>query len=106
VLALGAAVNNCLDGQSALDEADRAILLLDNRMSEILAGAVRVEGDAIEQMEGSFAGMTLRQSSLPVEAVDRDGANITGIRAITLEARWTSGRQEQTREVTFYVSGI
>ncbi len=103
VLALGRAVSNCLDGQMALREATRARLVLGNRMSEILTGAVRVDEETSEPLEGEATGMTLRQSAVPLEAEDENGNEVNGLSVVTLVAQWTSGGESQQSDLTFYL---
>lgn len=104
VIALGMAVNNCLDGQTALREAARARQLLENRMSELLAGASPAEAGA-QELEGEGAGITLEQTIAPLEAEDENGEPVTGLQIVTLSAVWTSGGEPQRTDLTFYLSG-
>lgn len=104
VIGLAYAVNNCLDAQAAMAEADRARLALENRMSEIFGGAVA--GDAAEtvQLEGAFDGISMKQTVVPLEADDEEGNAITGLNVVTLTAEWVSAGEKQSRQISFYVS--
>lgn len=105
IIALGMAVNNCLDGQTALREAALARQILENRMSEILANAVTVEPESRQELEGEGAGITLEQTAVPLEAEDENGNKVTGLQVVTLSAVWESGGEEQRTDVTFYMPG-
>lgn len=104
VLSLGAAVSNCLDGQMALREASRARLVLNNRMNEILSGAVRADRDQSEPLGGEATGITLKQSVVPLDAEDEKGLKVNGLAVVTLSARWNSAGEPQQSDVTFYLA--
>jgi len=105
IVALGMAVNNCLDGQAALREAARARQILENRMSEILAHATAVEPELKQALEGEGAGITLEQTAVPLEADDENGNEVVGLQVVTLSAVWESAGEPQRTDVTFYMAG-
>jgi hypothetical protein len=104
ILALGASVNNCLNAGLAKDEDQNARLALMNRMSEIEAGSVFVDNPTEEKLKGMFEGITLKQSRAPLKLKNEKDLLLTGLFNITLEAQWVSGRQPQSKVVSFYVN--
>ena len=103
ILALGKAVNNCLDSDVARGEDERARLALTNRMAEIESGAVFVDVPREEKLTGMFEGITLKQERKQLDLKNENNQPLTGLFNVTIEARWMSGRQPQEKSVSFYV---
>ncbi len=103
VLALGGAVNNCLVAHNLQQDDVRARLALGNRMAEIEAGSVPLADSAVENLKGTFEGMKLKQTRVPLKRKNEKKQDITGIYAVTLLVSWKADGQELSRELSFYV---
>lgn len=103
VLALGHAVNNGLTAEIARSESERARMALANRMAEVESGAIVVERDTSEKLEGRFRGMTLKQSRRPLKFKNQDGKELDNLYEVTLSVHWQTGGQEQSQGISFYV---
>jgi hypothetical protein len=102
VLSLGKCVTNCLDAERIKAEGTLARRALENRLSELEAGAHPLV-DSQELLPGPFAGVTLRQQCRPLSRRNEKGVEMTGLQAVTLEALWRSGRETRSRQLVFYV---
>ena len=103
VLALGQAVNNCLVAMRLQQDDTRARLALNNYFAEIEAGSVQLADSKVEDLKGTFEGMKLKQTRVPLKRKNEKEQDITGIYAVKLEVAWTSDGQDLTRELEFYV---
>lgn len=104
VIGLGACVSNGMNAEIVRSEDARARLALSNRMAEIERGAVKVDVAKSEELKGLFEGMVLKQSAKPWTAINEKQQAINGISEVTLEVSWVSGRQPQSKSISFYVS--
>lgn len=103
VLSLGHCVSNCLAVQRVKAQDNLARRALENRLEEIRSGAVVVSAGSTELLQGSFAGLTLRQTSTPLLRKNETGQDLTGLQNITLEVSWLDQAESHTRLLTFYV---
>ncbi len=103
VIALGRCVNNCLSAEIARAEDERARLALENRMAEIESGEVVIEDPKTEELEGRFAGLTLKQSRTQLKVKNEKNEDILGLYKIDLEVDWNNGNEPQVKQLTFYV---
>lgn len=103
ILALGGAVNNCLVVQRMKQDDVRARLALGNRAAEIESGSVALSDSKTEDLKGSFEGMKMKQTRVPLKRKNEKGQDITGIYAVTLEVTWKADGQDLSRELNFYV---
>ena len=102
VLALGAAVNNCLVAERFKEEDSRARRALGNRIAEIEAESVKLTDSSTEELKGFFEGMTLKTTRVPVKKKNEKEQDILGIYSVRLEVMWKSDGADQAREITFY----
>lgn len=103
VLALGRCVNNCLAAQGAQKDDQRARLALENRMAQIEAGEVLTEKPLEDKLEGMFAGMTLKQTRVPLNKQNEKNEDLTGLYELTLEVDWDSPDGPQAKTLSMYV---
>jgi hypothetical protein len=103
VLALGHCVENAMFATRLKDEDARIRRLLQNRMTEIEVGAVPLGDKSVEELKGMFTGVKLTTTREPLERKNEQDQEIFGIFQVTLKATWISDRQEQARDLTFYV---
>jgi Tfp pilus assembly protein PilV len=102
-LALGRAVENCLNASALSEEENRVRLLLANRMAEIQSSPVHPDASKEEKVDTGYGTVRLVQKSVPEELQEPDNTIITGITRVTLSALWTRNGVEQSKQVVFYV---
>jgi type II secretory pathway component PulJ len=103
VLSLGRCVDNCISAEAARNEDQRARLALENRMAQIEAGEVNISQLKTDKLEGMFAGMTLKQSRKPLGAKNEKNEPLNGLYQVEVEANWMSGKEPQSKKLSFYV---
>ena len=103
VLALGRSVQNCLNASSLSAEDARVRLLLSNRMAEIQVTPTVPDPSKESKIDTGYGIVRLIQKTVPVNMVEDDGTDLTGIRIVTLTAEWLSGGTMQRKQLEFYV---
>ena len=103
VVALGRAVENCLNASAISAEEDVVRQILSNQMAEIQV-AQGVPEDAKEFKIDSVNGVVkLIQKSVPIELTEPDNTILDGINLVTLTAQWQQGGISQSKQIKFYV---
>ena len=104
VLALGKCVNRCIAAQIAVTEDQRARLALENRMAQIEGGELKVSvGEKKEELKGMFAGMSISQKKTPTKLKNENNKLLDRLDVVDLEVTWMSGREPQSKSLSFYV---
>ena len=103
VLALGRAVENCLNASALSEEENRVRQVLANRMAELQASPGRPDAAKELNVDTGYGVVKLIQKSVPEELVDEDNTIITGINRVTLRAEWTREGTKQNKQLVFYV---
>lgn len=99
MLALGRCVGSCVDGEEARRWDAAARVALDNRRSEIEAGAVAMD----PKREVLRNDLALVQTHTPLAWKDEQGKSLDGLSEIRLEASWKCGSVRQSKTLAFYV---
>ena len=103
VLALGRAVENCLNASTLNAEENAVQQILSNRMAEIQA-ARGVPDQAKEfKINSGYGLIKLVQKSAPAELTEPNKTVLNGINLVTLSAQWQRGGASQSRQIRFYV---
>jgi len=103
VLALGRAVQNCLNASTLSAEENVVQQILTNRMAEIQA-ARGVPDQAKEfKLNSGYGPVKLIQRSVPAELTELNKTMLNGINLVTLIAQWQRGGVSQSRQIRFYV---
>jgi hypothetical protein len=103
VLALGRAVENCLNASTLSAEENVVQQILSNRMAEIQA-ARGVPDQAKEfKINSGYGPVKLIQKSAPAELTEPNKTMLNGINLVTLIAQWQRGGVFQSRQIRFYV---
>src|SRR4029450_4155949 len=103
VLALGRAVQNCLNASTLNAEEEEVRQMLSNRMAEIQA-APGVPDRAKElKINSGYGIVKLVQKSGPGELPERNNTRLNGINLVTLTAQWERGGISQSKQIKFYV---
>ncbi len=103
VLALGRAVENCLNASELSEEENRVRQLLGNRMAELQATPQTPDASKEDKINTGYGVVRLIQKSQPKELTNSDDTTIGGITQVTLTAQWSRGGVTQNKQLVFYV---
>lgn len=103
VLALGAAVENCINASGLSAEEDRVRQILSDRMAEIQATPGYPDNKKETKVATGYGEVILVQQSVPAGLKGENNTELTGINLITLTAQWKRGGVQQSRKVAFYI---
>ncbi len=103
VLALGRAVENCLNASVLSQEENRVRLLLSNRMAEIQATPQTPDDSREDKIDTGYGIVRLVQKAAPKELENSDNTIVGGITQVTLTAEWSRGGANQNKRIVFYV---
>jgi hypothetical protein len=102
VLALGRAVENCLNASTLNAEEDRVRQILSNRMAEIQTTPGFPDAAKELKIDTGYGVVKLIQKSAPA-GLKEENIELGGINLVTLTARWTRSGSTQSRQLQFYV---
>jgi hypothetical protein len=102
VLALGRAVENCLNASTLNAEEERVRQILSNRMAEIQATPGAPDPAKESKVETGYGAVKLVEKSAPA-GMKEGNIELGGINLVTLTAQWTRGGMKQSRQLQFYV---
>lgn len=103
VLALGRAVENCLNASMLSSEENRVREILSNRMAEVQTAPGFPDVSKQTKIDTGYGMVTLIQKSGPANLSEPDGGRLTGLTLVTLMAQWERGGVKQSKELEFYV---
>ncbi len=103
VLALGRAVQNCLNASTFNAEENRVRQILSNRMAEVQATPGFPDAAKEFTVDTGYGMVKLIQKSAPAELEENNGVPLAGVNRVTLMAKWTRGGAEQSQQIEFYV---
>ena len=103
VLALGRAVENCLNASTLNAEEERVRQVLSNRMAEVQTTPGFPEAAKEFKIDTGYGIVKLIQKSAPAGLEEENGAKLTGINLVTLTVQWTRAGVPQSKQVQFYV---
>jgi Tfp pilus assembly protein PilV len=103
VLALGRAVENCLNASTLSNEENAVQQILSNRMAEIQAARGLPDQAKEFKIDGSYGPVKLIQKSAPAGLTEPNKTVLNGINLVTLTAQWQRGGASQSRQIRFYV---
>jgi len=103
VLALGRAVENCLNASTLGAEEDRVRQILSNRMAEIQTAPGFPDTAKEFKVDTGYGVVTLIQKSAPAGLTEPDGGQLGGINLVILTAQWARGGVSQSKQIEFYV---
>jgi Tfp pilus assembly protein PilV len=103
VIALGHAVENCLNASTINAEEDVVRQILSNQMAQIQA-AQDVPDDAKEfKVDSNYGAIRVVQKTAAAEMTEPDNTLLNGIYLVTLTAQWQRGGIPQSAQIRFYV---
>jgi Tfp pilus assembly protein PilV len=103
VIALGRAVENCLNASTLSAEEERVRQILSNRMAEIQTTPGIPDATKELKVDTGYGVIRLLQKTVPAKLTEDDGTQLDKINVVTLTAKWTRGGAEQSRQIEFYV---
>jgi len=103
IIALGRAVNNCMNASVLSADDARVREILANRMVEIETTPGQPDKAKESKIDTGFGIIKLVQKAVPQEMKEEDGTELTGIIRVTLTANWTRGGGNQSKAIAFYV---
>lgn len=103
VLALGRAVQNCLNASTLNAEEEAVRQMLSNRMAEIQAAPGLPDRAKELKINSGYGIVKLVQKSGPAELTERNNTRLNGINLVTLTAQWKRGGISQSKQIKFYV---
>jgi len=103
VLALGRAVENCLNASILNTEEERVRQILSNRMAEIQAAPGFPDTAKEFKINTGYGMVKLIQKSAPADLIEPGNIQLSGIYLATLSAQWTQGGVTQSKQISFYV---
>src|SRR6267378_520013 len=103
VLALGRAVQNCLNASTLNAEEERVRQILSNRMAELQATPGFPDAAKEFKINTGYGVVKLIQKSAPADLTEANGGKLAGINLVVLTAQWTRGGISQSKHVEFYV---
>ena len=103
VLALGRAVQNCLNASTLNAEENRVRQILSNRMAEVQATPGFPDPAKEFNVDTGYGIVKVVQKSVPAELTEPNKTMLNGINLVTLIAQWQRGGVPQSRQIRFYV---
>ena len=103
VIALGHAVENCLNASAINAEEGAVRQILSNRMAEIQA-ARGVPDDSKEfKVASNYGAIKVVQKAAAAGLTEPDNTVLDGIYLVTLTAQWQQGGIPESKQIKFYV---
>jgi Tfp pilus assembly protein PilV len=103
VLALGRAVENCLNASTLNAQEDRVRLILSNRMAEVQATPGLPDAAKEFNIDTGYGTVKLIQTSVAADLQDENGAQLSNLHRVTLTAKWKRAGTDQSQQIEFYV---
>ncbi len=102
VLALGRAVENCMNASDITAEDARVRQILANRMAEVQASPGTPDVSKEFKVETGYGAVKLVQKSRPA-GLKAENVELGGISEVTLTVLWKRRGVEQSKQLSFYV---
>ena len=103
VIALGRAVQNCINASSISAEENVVRQILSDRMAQVQAASVVPEAQKEFKVGTNYGNVILTQKTAPAPLTEPDNTIIDGINLVTLTARWEHAGVPQSKQIQFYV---
>jgi Tfp pilus assembly protein PilV len=103
VLALGRAVENCLQANTLNAEENRVRQILANRMAEVQATPGFPDPSKEFNIDSGYGIVKLIQKSASAELEEDNGAKLVNVNRVSLTANWKRGGTTQSQQIEFYV---
>ena len=103
VIALGRAVENCINASTISSEENVVRQLLADRMAEVQAASAVPEQEKEFKIDTNYGKVVLTQKTVPAALTEPDNTLISGINLVTLTAHWDHAGVPQSKQIEFYV---
>ena len=103
VVAIGRAVENCLNASTISAEEGVVRQILSDRMAEIQAAAIVPDAEKEFKIKSNYGIIRLIQKSAPAPLTETDNTLISGINLVILTAHWRHAGVPQSKQIQFYV---
>jgi hypothetical protein len=102
VLALGRAVQNCLNASTLNAEENRVRQILSNRMAEVQCTPGAPDAAKEYNVDTGYGTVKVIQKVEPA-GLEEDNGPLGGVNRVVLTARWVRAGTEQSQQIEFYV---
>ena len=103
VIALGRAVENCINASTISSEENVVRQILSDRMAQVQAASAVPDAEKEFKIKTSYGNVIVTQKSAPAALTEPDNTLINGINLVTLTARWDHAGFPQSKQIQFYV---
>ncbi len=103
VIALGRAVENCLNASTISAEENVVRQILSDRMAQVQAASAVPDAEKEFKINTSYGKVVLTQKTAPAALTEPDNTVINGINTVTLTARWQHAGIPESKQIQFYV---
>ncbi len=103
VIALGHAVENCLNASTINAEEGVVRQILSNRMAEIQATRDVPEDSKEFKVNSNYGAIKIVQKAAAAELTEPDNTVVNGLYVVTLTAQWQRSGVPQSKQIQFYV---
>jgi len=103
VIALGRAVENCLNASTISAEESVVRQILSDRMAEIQAAPGLPDSEKEFRINSGYGMVKLIQKSAPARLTEPDNTLLSGINLVTLTAQWQHAALPRSKQIQFYV---
>ena len=103
VIALGHAVENCLNASTINAEENVVRQILSNQMAEIQATRGVPEDSKEFKVDSNYGGIKVVQKTVAAELTEPDNTVVNGLYLVTLTAQWQRSGAFQSKQIQFYV---
>ena len=103
VIALGRAVQNCINASTISAEENVVRQVLSDRMAEVQAASAVPDPEKEFKINTTYGQIILNQKAAPAALTEPDNTVINGINTVTLTAHWQHAGVAESRQIQFYV---
>ena len=103
VIALGHAVENCLNASTISAEENAVRQILSNRMAEIQTTQGVPDNSKEFKVASNYGAIKVVQKTAAAELTEPDNTLVNGLYLVTLTAQWQGGGVPQSKQIQFYV---
>ena len=103
VIALGRAVENCLNASTISEEENAMRQILSDRMAEIQTAPVVPDAEKEFKLNSIYGMVKLIQKSAPAGLTEPDNTLLSGINVVRLTAYWQHAGVPRSKQIQFYV---
>src|SRR5437016_11424575 len=103
VIALGRAVENCLNASTISAEEGVVRQILSNYMAEIQASRGAPDDSKEFKVNSNYGAIKVVQKAAVADLTEPDNTLLDGIYLVTLTAQWQRGGVAESKQIQFYV---